>query len=156
MRTRTRMKTTTRALCLCEINKKTYARRIVSSQKEMSNCALFKKKLLALWVVGRVPTSETKKKGATWLFAMLVIIVYRFRSGYSLFPNRSGRYPAMSDFSTACSSFFAPASFSFGRFFLNAHLISFKRHPRPRSRSILAILCLFNHTNDVYLLWKAI
>lgn len=68
-------------------------------KRNVKLCTFLKKKCAG--IVGRwMPNNDRerkwkKKKGATWLFAMVVIIVYRFRSGCSLFPNR---YPTISSY----------------------------------------------------------
>lgn len=53
----------------------------------MSNCALFKicRHCGPMGAKKSDGATQRKKKGATWSFAMVVIIVYRFRSGFPLF-----------------------------------------------------------------------
>lgn len=53
----------------------------------MSNCAFFKicRHCGPMGAKKSDGATQRKKKGATWSFAMVVIIVYRFRSGFPLF-----------------------------------------------------------------------
>lgn len=72
------------------INKKTYTHCVIEGEEcKKKKCALYKK-------TQREKVAEAsdgwrrKGKGVTTLFAILVIIVYRFGIGCSFFPNRSG------------------------------------------------------------------